>query len=449
MSQRLTLRIDHAGPTVVEMEVEPAPGELSTANNRAVVTVNGVRDRLRVLLVSGQPHPGERVWRNLLKSDPSVDLVHFTILRPPDRRDLTPIKELSLIAFPVKELFETKLQEFDLIVFDRYVVRGVLSPPYWRNVARYVRKGGAALFAVGPEHAGPESIAGTPLSAVMPVEPSGAVVETRFRPTLTEAGRRHPVTAALGGAEGTWGHWFRHVQGAARSGHVLMEGPGGPLLVLDRMGKGRVAEMMSDHVWLWARRFEGGGPHAELVRRLAHWLMREPDLEEERLTAHVGDGKLVVERRSLGNDNPPVTVTAPSGAEMAVPLAAVGPGRARAEVGADETGLYRIDDGARTVLAASGPTNPAESADLRATPEKLAPTVEAAGGGIRWLAEGLPDFRRVRPGRAAAGAGWLGLVRNDSHVVTGAEESPLLPGLVLVAMALAALVAAWWREGRF
>src|SRR5437660_9835070 len=97
--------IKHAGPNIVEIEASPLEGELTPVNNRAVVAIDGVRDKLRVLLVSGEPHSGERTWRNLLKSDASVDLVHFTILRPPEKQDGTPINELSLIAFPTRELF--------------------------------------------------------------------------------------------------------------------------------------------------------------------------------------------------------------------------------------------------------------------------------------------------------------------------------------------------------
>ncbi|MBT3658929.1 MAG: hypothetical protein HN540_04060, partial [Rhodospirillaceae bacterium] len=312
----------HAGPTVLRLEVEPTPGELSTLNNQALVTINGVRERLRVLLVSGQPHAGERVWRNLLKSDPAVDLVHFTILRPPEKDDFTPLNEISLIAFPTRELFEVRIKDFDLVVFDRYVVRDVLPPSYLRNIIGYVNDGGALLLAVGPEYAEDRSLFNTPLGGVLPAAPTGKVVEGAFRPSVSDIGERHPVTAALPKARpsranrgtGNWGRWFRQVEAAARAGHTLMEGPGKrPLLVLDRSGEGRVAAMLSDHIWLWARGFEGGGPHAELMRRLAHWLMKEPDLEEEGLSAEVRDGKLHVVRRSLRDAPSKITVTAPSG----------------------------------------------------------------------------------------------------------------------------------------
>jgi len=449
--------IDHAGPTIIEIEAAPSEGELSEVNNRAVVAVNGVRDRLRVLLVSGQPHAGERTWRNLMKSDPSVDLVHFTILRPPEKDDFTPLNELSLIAFPVRELFEEKIAEFDLIVFDRYVIRDVLPPSYLRNIAHYVEGGGALLLAVGPEFAGIRSMYGTPLGRVMPASPSGRIVEQGFHPRLTETGHRHPVTRALPGSvapgsdagQPAWGRWFRQIEGGVKSGNALMQGTGGrPLLLLDRVGKGRVAQVMSDHIWLWARGFEGGGPEGELLRRLAHWLMKEPDLEEEALSAQVEDGKLVVERRSLAAAPARVTVRSPAGGEQVLDLKPGPDGRATQRIDATETGLYRVSDGERAAFAASGALNPIELADLRATPDILAPLAQATGGAVGWLNDGLPDLRRTRPGRDTQGQGWLGLVDHDAYTVTGVRQVPLLPWPLLLALVLVFLGFAWRREGR-
>lgn len=461
-SETLPVSIRHAGPTVLELEVEAATDEVSTANNRAAVVVNGVRERLRVLLISGQPHPGERTWRNLLKSDPSVDLVHFTILRPPEKDDATPLKELSLIVFPVQELFETKLRDFDLVVFDRYVVRGILPTPYFSRIADYVRQGGALLVAVGPEFAGPQSLSRTALGDILPASPSDRVIEQAFRPQITEVGRRHPVTSELPGetAAGdadveettpgpTWGRWFRISDGEAKSGSTLMTGSAGrPLLLVDRVEKGRVAQLMSDHIWLWARGYDGGGPHGELLRRLAHWLMKEPELEEEHLAGRVSNGRLLVERRSLSTGDVDVTITDPTGQTQHVRLEAGEDGIARGEIAAEQAGLWRIDDGVHTALAAAGRINPPELMDLRATPERLAPLIEATRGGFAWLADGLPEFRRTAPGRDAAGRGWFGLQRNDAYAVAGRTEVPLLPALLLLAATLGTLAGAWWREAR-
>ncbi|MBK8173873.1 MAG: hypothetical protein IPK66_00795 [Rhodospirillales bacterium] len=454
------LPIRHVGPTVLEIEADPAPDDVSTLNNRAATVVKGVRDRLRVLLVSGQPHPGERTWRNLLKSDPSVDLIHFTILRPPEKDDSTPLKDLSLIVFPVQELFETKLYDFDLIVLDRYVVRGILPMPYYGRIAEYVRQGGALLVSVGPEFAGPQSLYSTPLGDVLPIAPDGRIIDKAFRPEVSDVGHRHPVTAALPGEGQTnndggaapsgpsWGRWFRLIGGEARTGTTLMTGDDGqPLLAVARVGDGRVAQLMSDQIWLWSRGYDGGGPHAELLRRLAHWLMKEPDLEEERLAVQASDGILTVTRRSLEAGDVDVTVTDPAGVDHPLHLESGVDGVSRAQMRADATGLWRVSDGTHTALTAVGRINPPEFVDLRASAERLAPLVTATGGGIAWLADGIPEFRRTEPGRDAAGRGWLGLQRNRAHATVGATEVPLMPVLIL-AVILGGLASAWWRESR-
>ena len=450
----LAVPIDHGGPNVVELEVEPGPQELTLENNRAVVVVNGVRDRLRVLLVSGEPHAGERVWRNILKSDPSVDLVHFTILRPPEKQDGTPIRELSLIAFPIRELFDVKLDEFDLIIFDRYSRRGVIPLAYLENVARYVRNGGAFLEAAGPSFGTPLSLFRTPLGTILPTEPTGNVFEEGFKARVTDLGRRHPVTEGLPGVgapggEPTWGRWFRQVEARVHHGVTVMSGDhGDPLLVLDRVGKGRVAQLLSDQMWFWARGFEGGGPEAELLRRLAYWLMKEPDLEENDLRATVEGDRLVITRQALEPDDRPVSVTLPDGSSRDLTLSPDSGGRSTGTLPIGEMGLYRVTDGSRTALAAAGPLNPIEFADVRATPEKLAPVVAATGGGVFWVGTGtIPEIRRVSPDRAAAGRNWMGLRANGDYTVTGFSEMPLLPGIAALLLIVGGLLAAWRREG--
>jgi hypothetical protein len=458
---RISIPIERGGPTVVEIAAEPRPGEVSDLNNRAVVTINGVRDRLRVLLVSGEPHAGERTWRRLLKADPNVDLVHFTILRPPEKDDLTPLNELALIAFPVRELFQVKLKEFDLIVFDRFANRGILPPTYLRNIADYVRGGGALLLSVGPEFSGPTSLATTPLGQVLPARPPGgqnAVMEAPFRPRVTDAGARHPITEGMPGANHnadapTWGRWYRMLRAEQRGGTTVMDGPGGaPLMVVDRVGDGRIALLLSDQIWLWSRGHDGGGPQLELLRRAAHWLMKEPELEEEDLTARIEAGRLTVERRSVEAGPPPeITVTAPDGSTSRHALAAGEGGRATAVLPATRQGVWQASDGRRSAFAAAAAVNPLEIADLRADPARLAPLVQASGGVARWLGTAealtLPELRRVAPERDAAGASWIGLRRNQDHTVTGISATPLLPPWAALPLLLGIAILAWRKEG--
>jgi hypothetical protein len=450
----ITVPINHEGESVVEIEAEPGPAELTLQNNRAVVAINGVRDRLHVLLVSGEPNAGERVWRSLLKGDPSVDLVHFTILRPPEKQDQTPLNELSLIVFPTRELFEEKLDSFDLIIFDRYSEHGILPLAYFENIAGYVYDGGALLVSAGPEFAGPMNIYQTPLAAVLPAQPTGEIVARPFKPLLTPEGLAHPVTRDLEGANTdktppTWGRWFRLIGAQKVTGETLMSGPDGkPLLVLDRIGKGRVAELLSDQGWLWARGFEGGGPEAELLRRLAHWAMKEPELEEEKLTAAISGGDLTVERRTMAAQPPPVTMTDPSGGQSTVTLTKVEPGVWRGTAKADDLGLYRVTDGKLSAVAAAGPLNPKEVADMRATDAILRPVAEQSGGSVHWLSDGMPDIRRVLRGHRMAGDNWMGIADNEASRVTSVEQSPLLPAWAALLLLLGTLMLAWRQEGR-
>lgn len=455
--------VDRGGPSVFELAVDEGQQELTLANNSAVVTINGIRDRLRVLLVSGAPHPGERTWRNLLKADPSVDLVHFTILRPPDKQDGTPVRELSLIAFPYRELFEVKLNDFDLIIFDRYQRMGILPSIYLRNIANYVKSGGALLEAAGPDVTPITSLYQTALAAVLPGEPTGEVFEAPYRAHVNEKGRRHPVTAHLTGLpkelgeEPEWGRWFRQIEARPKSGTVVMNGPDDrPLLILDRVGEGRVGQFLSDHIWLWARGFEGGGPHNELLRRLAHWLMKEPELEEDRLTAFVRGDNIEITRRSLTPDLAPVFVTGPTGEETQLVLDEQGDGRAIGQMSVSEPGIYRFDDGTRTTVAGVGTINPIEFADVTATDLLVRPVSAASGGGVAWLSDnGSPDLRRNRPGRALAdsrsdggSSRWLAFQRNDASAIRGVREVPFLPALVLLLLIGVILVGTWRREGQ-
>ncbi len=465
--QRIEIPITRAGPTVIELSASQLPGEVSTINNRAVIEINGVRDRLRVLLISGEPHPGERAWRRLLKADPSVDLVHFTILRPPEKDDLTPLNELALIAFPVRELFLDKIHEFDLIILDRFQNRGLLPLPYIANIADHVRQGGALLLSVGPEFSGAASLAATPIGQVLPGIPASinAVVEGQFRPRVTDLGQRHPVTEGLAGANPSnnsdvpagWGSWYRRIQPADVHGEALLgTRDGQPLLLLDRVGRGRVALLLSDQIWLWSRGHQGGGPQAELLRRVAHWLMQEPELEENALRAHVADGRLSIERRST-DPAPPgqVTVTDPDGKAQTMNLAEASPGKGTASLPAVTPGVWQVNDGARTAYAAAGAANPLELSDLRATATLLRKLARASGGGVHFIGTGtpgaapdLPELRRTEPNRPAAGSSWIGLERRYDHVVTGIASLALLPAWMALPLMLGMMVLAWRREGR-
>lgn len=467
----IPMSFPHAGKNIVEIDLAGVDGELTLANNRIVIVADGVRENLRVLLVSGKPHAGERTWRNLLKSDAAVDLVHFTILRPPHKQDGTPINQLSLIAFPTRELFSIKIKEFDLIIFDRYQHRGILQLLYYDNIARYVEEhGGALLVAAGDDYAGAQSIVRTPLINALPALPTGEVLQQPFRPKLTDLGTRHPVTRNLPGGDAKnpkWGRWFRQVEVRPERGRTVMTGVDGrPLLVLDRKGKGRVALLTSDHAWLWARGYDGGGPHTALLRRLSHWLMKEPDLEEERLIANADGLSLTVERRSLEKSVGPVTVFTPAGEKRELKLEPAGEGVWSATLEATERGLHKFEtegpNGKLTAVAIAGVADPREMSQVVATKQPMANLLQTIGGGQFWTkpeagaltassdpaSVTVPRITMLTSARLYAGSSWLALKDQQAAITTGVSLTPMFNGFIALAAMLFLMTLAWWREGR-
>lgn len=444
----LPITLPHGGRNVIQFTVPEAKGELTDRNNTALIQINGVRDRLRVLLVSGEPHAGGRTWRNLLKSDSSVDLVHFTILRPPEKQDGVPVGELSLIAFPTRELFLEKIDDFDLIIFDRYKRRGILPALYLENVARYIRDGGAVLVAAGPDFASADSIFRSPLGDVLPAQPSARVLEEAYRPLVSDIGQRHPVTRALPGA-GDWGRWLRQVDVNTQSGSIVMEGVDNrPLLILDRVGDGRVALLASDHAWLWNRGYEGGGPQLELLRRLAHWMMKETELEEEALTATVTGQNMRILRRTLSDEVPPVIITGPDGTETQLDMEQANPGQFESVFDGPDIGLYRLQNGDQAAVLGLGPAAPREFEETIATSDIMAERVAATRGGVFRLQEGTPRIRTVRKGRPAAGRGWIGITPRGAYESVDMRQLALLPPWLVLLLTAGFITAAWLREGR-
>ena len=450
------LKLPHGGMNVLQFSVPMADGELTDRNNSSVIQINAVRDRLRVLLVSGEPHNGERTWRNLLKSDTSVDLVHFTILRPPEKQDGVPVTELSLIAFPTRHLFLEKIDDFDLIIFDRYKQRGILYANYFENIARYVEDGGAVLFSAGPDFASADSLYRTALARVIPTRPTGRVFDQAYTPKMSDIGVRHPVTQGLGGVTRSdvtpdWGRWFRHIDldPAATRGDVIMTGADErPLLVLDRVGEGRVAVLASDHAWLWTRGVEGGGPQLELLRRLAHWMMKEPELEEESLSASATGNEITITRRSLTETPRDVIVTAPDGTQTNVEMTQTRPGLFQADIIGQDIGLYRLREGDQSAVVVLGPASPREFEQTIATGDLMDAPVRATRGGVFALSDGMPDLRSVSVGRVAAGRSWMGITPREAYTTLSTSKTPLVPAWLWLLALSGGVLCMWLREGR-
>ncbi len=457
---QIELTIPHAGKNIIEAATEPLKGELTTANNETVTVIEGIRQNLRVLLVSGEPHNGERTWRDLLKSDASIDLVHFTILRPPEKSDNTPLNQLSLIVFPTTELFVDKINDFDLVIFDRYQHYDVLPLIYYDYVAEYVKNGGALLMATGPEFAGDTSLAQTPLISVLPTLPSGEIIEKPFRPSLTKDGMRHPVTRDLETKtmnSGNWGRWMRQITvGDTSKSTVVMNGADNrPLMLLSHIGKGRVGMLLSDEGWLWARGFEGGGPYAALYRRMAHWLMKEPDLEEEALTASSNGNNLTIRRQTMADKPETATVTSPSGKTQTVTLEKQQEGVFVASLPTNEVGLFKITYGDKLALAHIGPMNSPEYAELISTEEKLTPVVSSSGGHITRLHAKASDkisMPTITPIDNSARsknikADNIALLKADQTKLVNTVQYSIYTGLLALFVCLLLLSGMWYKEG--
>ena len=488
----LSFELTRRGQNFVELQTPTIAGEMTAANNQVGFVVNGIRDRLRVLIISGHPHAGQRAWRDLLKSDPAVDLVHFNILREREDDVRATVEELSLIAFPVDQLFLEDLDGFDLIIFDRYFLRGHLRAPHLDAVANFVLGGGALLAVAGEEFSGPGTLYNGVFTSVLAARPAGEIRRAAFRPQRTELGLRHPVTAKLKESDTRpWGQWYRRnrVLPAQETSPVLLAAEGEPLLVLAQAGSGRTALLASDQIWLWARGHDGGGPEADLLRRLVHWLMREPELEEERLLLEAKDKQLVVERRSLyplEEETAVVELTAPDGTAQRLTLQPVedpaggraigrledaaegfwqatqkvsagtgqGGGQATEQGGGQATeqgGAGQRREGQEEVLEAFalvGRNLQREFATPFSTPELLRPLVNQTGGSVLRLEEHPePRLRRVRTQAAAGGRGdWLAVLDKRATRTLNTEVIPLLPAPLVAALLLALLLFGWRRE---
>ena len=457
------VKIERRGTNTIELKVQVVEGELTEKNNTFVSEISGIRDKMQVLLVTGEPHRGGRAWRNLLKSDPSVEMVHFTILTVPNVKErVAGQNELSLISFPTGQLFEEKLKDFDLIIFDQFTRRSASSgdgrtmslirPYYIQNIAIYVEQGGALLIATGPGFAGENSLYRTALAGILPARPTGEIAEYAFRPQLTEKGRRHPVTSSFSGQrEENWGQWFRIIESDVVSGHILMEGPGEePLLVMEKVGDGRVGMLMSDQSWLWSKGYDGGGPYSELFRRMAHWLLGEPDLDAEKLTAQINGDELLIERTTLSDESQSVVVRKPDGTQETVAMNKIGDGVSRGTGSTAGQGAYLLQSGPVSTVTALGALNPKEYSDLSPTPEVLQPLADATGGSVFSAPENgeFVSIRRVSKGAKTSGDNWIGLVENNQYVTRNSRRKPFAPTLIYFLLAIGCLAFAWRRESQ-
>ncbi len=432
-----SFNLPHVGQNVFEFYAEDIDGEISLLNNKAAVIVNAVRDRMKVLLVSGLPHMGERAWRNLLKSDPAIDLVHFTILRSPMAFDRTPAREMALIAFPVDELFNEKINDFDLIILDKYVNYHLLNKRYFANIAKFVKNGGALLFAMDSSRIEPY-IFKTDLAELFPISSDVTqqkVLDKPYFPSITAQGKKHPVTADIKIANTGIG-WYGQIDVDKTSGKVLMNGlSNNPLLITDEVGAGRIAVLTSDNIWLWSKFFDTNIIYADLLRNLAHWLMKEPELEEGFIKTELKGDRIIISQRILGTAATALNVTKPDNSSEVLKLDTQEKGWSYYELYAEQNGLYSFHNDKGRAFLSVGSKDVKELANIVASAIPLKKVVSKTRGKISWYAEG----DELSPSNVK-------LSNKSAYSIESIESASLFPPWLVVALIFISLLYVWRRE---
>jgi uncharacterized membrane protein len=363
------------GRYVYEISVPIAPGEAVTTNNTRSFVVRVIRDKIRVLQVSGQPSWDERALRQMLKSNPNVDLISFFILRTQDDVSLVPNDEMSLIPFPTRELFEQQLPSFDLIILQNFEYLPYGIGDYLENIRSYVEGGGGLAMLGGAQSFTSGGYYGTPVAAALPVElygpfDSGPVLDTgKFQPQLTDAGISHAVTSLRYAADDNRAAWkqlpalegVNLVAGAKPDATVLAvhprlrttSGQPMPVIVAGEYGKGRSLVVTTDTLWRYgfvaaARPGDDGRHYTKLWENAIRWLIQDPDLRNLHVDSdaveYVPGAPVHVTVRLLGRDYQPL-----AGGEVelevrhgADPVRADKVQGAKVKVGDDGTTIYEL-----------------------------------------------------------------------------------------------------------
>ncbi|MEL6341857.1 MAG: glutamine amidotransferase [Myxococcota bacterium] len=287
-----------------ELAIPVDPADAVPGNNTYPVVIRVVRDRTRVLQVSGSPSYDQKFLRLFLKEDPSVDLVSFFILRT--REDFGAgwnADELSLIAFPYQRLFNEELETFDLVVLQNFNYA-----PYFEyeamalleNIASYVRDGGALVMTGGDRSFDLGRYGNTPISSILPVRlgvSNKMASEEPFQPQLTAAGRNHPITRIVLERDGDADAWdtlpnmdgFNFTGGLVPGSAVLLEHPTAreasgervPILAVREVEEGRVMSLAVDASWRWsfseAAEGRGNQVYLRFWKNALRWLVADPE----------------------------------------------------------------------------------------------------------------------------------------------------------------------------
>ncbi|HEX8703521.1 MAG TPA: glutamine amidotransferase [Myxococcaceae bacterium] len=473
-----TFTPDATGRFVYTVTVPTFPDEAVSDNNSRSFTLKVIRDRVRVLLVVGRPSWDERFLRGLLRQDANVDMVSFYILRSmsDDPGVESQEKELSHIPFPMEEIFDEKLDTFDVVIFQNF---GYADPQlaiteYERNLERYVNNGGAFVMIGGDSVLGEGRASMPTLMEALPVEAAGPANIEPFKARLTPEGLRHPVTALGSGfasTEAAWGE-LPSIPGinstrARKGATVLVEHPfhtvdgkNAPLVAVWDYGRGRAMTLATDASWYWAfTSHQGGSPNRTYDRfwsNALRWLVRDPDLTTLKVTADppsvepgrpVGvvvsartsdyqaaqDAQVRVELFSVASQKLVAVQTGTTGPDGVVrlefPPPAPGPYKLLATAKKGEVDLGKGEDA--VAVRAVGP----ELSDASVRPELMEQIAKVTGGkSFRLPQDGLPDLPLLDPPVVEVGR---------------AKDRPLWDRWYYLVVLIALLGAEWFARRRF
>ena len=443
------------GKNILEIKTEESNIEISKLNNYQTHEIVGIQDKLKVMLISGEPNMGLRNLRNILNSDPNIELLHFTILRPPTKRDLTPVKELSLIPFPTQELFAADISKFNLIIFDQYGLQGILPPKYLDNISKFVLSGGALLDIVGKKHLTKDSLINSPIKQILPTIPLENISNKMFKPELTKVGKLHPITNKLKNnyQEKPWGEWTNYTRSQLTSGKVLLHHKSDPLLAVDYVGKGRVVQILSSDSWVWQKSLDNKGPLIELIRNIIQWLLKNPKLEENFINLNTENNIIKIKLNSISSGDISAKIVTPSKEAIKLKLKDTGNGIFEGEFTSLERGKFQIIWKDKTKYFIIDDMNNKEVKEITSTDYKIKSFVEknntfTKNFNIVWKNQSTLKVLKIYNNKILGGKNWIGIVEKKVPKIYENSKQKLFNWYTIFMFLVFLVFLSWYKEGR-
>ena len=443
------------GKNILEIRTEEANKEISKLNNYQIHEIDGIQNKLKVMLISGEPNMGLRNLRNILNSDPNIELLHFTILRPPTKRDLTPVKELSLIPFPTQELFAADISKFNLIIFDQYGLQGILPPKYLENISNFVFSGGALLDIVGKKHLTRDSLINSPIKQILPTKPLESISNESFRPKLTGVGKRHPITNKLKNnyREKPWGKWTNYTRSQLTSGKVLLHHENDPLLAVDNVGKGRVVQILSSDSWIWQKSQDNKGPLIELTRNIIQWLLKNPKLEENFVNFYKDNNLIKIKLNSVSSGDINTKIVTPNKKSINLKLKDTGNGIFEGEFKSLERGKFQMIWKDKIKYFILDDINNKEVEEIISTDNKIKSYIEeniifTKNFNVVWNDGDTPKIIRIYNNKILSGKNWIGVLEKNAPKISEISKQKLFNWYTIFMFLVFLIFFCWYKEGR-